>query len=176
MLQSGATTLQLISGGGAEYSITIPATADAPLNHLPAPVLAGGAWTLSSSAGQFGFNLLPPVEINAGAPVRIQTDRNQTITWDGSGFDAGAMMQLTLSAGNYGPPAVTCFAAAQGGTLTIPGNLLGHFTPGGAGVLAASVVELGAWMPHANFQLSGGIPLLMLLSAGSTDTRPVDFQ
>ncbi len=45
-LQSGATTLQLPSAGGSEYSITIPPTADAPLNHLPAPVLGGGAWTL----------------------------------------------------------------------------------------------------------------------------------
>jgi hypothetical protein len=175
-LQSGATTLQLLSGGGSEYSITIPATADAPLNHLPTPVLGGGAWTLNSSAGQFSFNLLPPVQINGGAPIRIQTDRNQTITWAGSGFDAGAMMQLSLGAGNPGPPSITCFAAAQTGALTIPANLLARFTPGGVGVLTAAVDESGAWMPHANFQLSGGIPLLMLVFGGSTDTRPVDFQ
>jgi uncharacterized protein (TIGR03437 family) len=175
-LQSGATTLQLPSGGGPEYSITIPPTADAPLNHLPAPVLGGGAWTWSSSVGQFGFNLLPPVQMSGGAPIRIQTDRNQTITWDASGFDAGAIMQLSLSAGPYGPASITCFAAAQGGALTIPSNLLRLFTPGGAGVVTASVVESGAAMPHANFQLSGGIPLLMLVSEGSTDTRPVDFQ
>jgi hypothetical protein len=175
-LQSDGTTLQLPSGGGFAYSVTIPPTADAPLNHLPAPVLGGGAWTLSFSAGQFEFNLLSPVQINGGAPIRIQTDRNQTITWDGSGFDATAMMQLSVSAGNFGPPTLTCFAAAQGGALTIPANLLGQFIPGGVGVLTASVVESGAGMPHANFQLSGGIPLLMLVSAGSTDTRPVDFQ
>lgn len=175
-LQSGAATLQLLSGGGPQYSVNIPATADAPLNHLPAPVLGGGAWTLDFSAGQFVFNLLPPVQINGGAPIRIPTDQNQTITWDGSGFDAGALMQLSLSAGNFGAASITCFAAAQGGALTIPGNLLGRFSPGGVGVLAASVIESGAWMPHANFQLSGGFPLLTLVSAGSTDTRPVDFQ
>jgi len=175
-LQSGATALTLSSGGGPEYSITIPPTADAPLNHLPAPVLGGGAWTLNFTAGQFGFNLPPPVQINGGAPIRIQTDRDQTIAWNGSGFDAGAMMQLSLSAGNFGPPSITCSAAAQGGALTIPANLLRQFTAGGVGVLSAGVGETGAWMPHANFQLSGGIPMLMLVSSGSTDTRPVDFQ
>jgi hypothetical protein len=66
-------------------------------------------------------------------------------------------------------------ASAQGGALTIPANLLAQFTPGGVGVLSAAVDESGAWMPHANFQVSGS-PLLMLVSAGSTDTRPVDFQ
>lgn len=116
------------------------------------------------------------MQINGGAPIRIETDRNQTITWDGSGFDAGAIMQLSLSAGNFGPASITCFAAAQSGALTIPANLLGRFTPGGAGVMSAAVDESGAWMPHSNFQLSGGIPLLMLVSAGSTDARPVDFQ
>jgi hypothetical protein len=175
-LQSGATTLQLPSEGGIEYSITIPATPDAPLNHLAAPVLGGGAWTLNFSVGQFGFNLLPPVQINGGAPIRIQTGQNQKITWDGSGFDAGAIMQLSLSGGNFGPPSITCFAAAQGGALTIPGNLLQRFSPGGVGVVTASVDESGAWMPHANFQLSGAIPLLMLVFGASTDTRPVDFQ
>jgi hypothetical protein len=174
-LQSGATTLQL-PGVGAEYSITIPATADAPLNHLPAAALSGGAWTLNFSAGQFGFNLPPPVQISGGAPMRIQTDRDQTITWNGSGFDAGAMLQLSLSAGNFGPASITCSAAAQSGTLTIPANLLRLFTRGGVGSLSLGVGESGAWMPHANFQLSGGISLLMLVSGGSTDTRPVDFQ
>ena len=175
-LRSGTTTLQLPSGGGAEYAINIPATADAPLNHLPAPVLGGGAWTLDFSAGQFGFNLLPPVQMNGGAPIRIQTGRNQTVTWDGSGFDAGATMQLSLSTINFGAPSITCFATAQSGTLTIPANLLRLFTPGGVGQLSAAVDESGPWMPHGNFQLSGEIPLLMLVSAGGTDTRPVDFQ
>jgi uncharacterized protein (TIGR03437 family) len=174
-LQHGATTLQLPTGG-AEYSITIPATVDAPLNHLPAPVFGAGAWTWSASIGEFSFNLPAPVQINGGAPIRIQTDQDQTITWNGGGFDAGAMMQLSLSAGNFGPPSIACSVAAQSGTLTIPANLLRPFTPGGVGALSAGVGESGAWMPHANFQLSGGVPLLMLVSAGSTDTRPVDFQ
>ena len=66
---------------------------------------------------------------------------------------------------------------AQSGTLTIPGqSAAGLFTPGGVGQLSAAVDESGPWMPHGNFQLSGEIPLLMLVSAGGTDTRPVDFQ
>jgi hypothetical protein len=170
-LRSSTTTLTLASNGLPQYSIAIPATADAPLNRLPAPVLGGGAWTWSSEIGSFGFTLPPPLQINGGAPMQIQTDRNQTITWNGSGFDSGATVQLSLSAGNSGPPAIVCSAPAQSGTLTIPGNLLRQFTPGGVGVLTAGVSESGAAMPHAFFA-----PAAMLVSSGSTDTRPVDFQ
>jgi hypothetical protein len=175
-LQSGATTLTLPSNGGPEYSISIPPTADAPLNHLPAPVIGTDTWTWSFSVGQFAFNLPAPLQVSGGAPIRIQTDRSETITWDGSGFDSTAIFQLSLSAVNFGPPSITCFAPAQSGTLTIPSNLTAPFSPGGVGMLTASVVESGGGIPHANFQLSDGTPLLMLVSRGSTDTRPVDFQ
>ena len=94
--RSGTTTLQLPSGGGAEYAINIPATADAPLcpNHLPAPVLGGGAVDpgLFPPVSLASGNLLPPVQMNGGAPrsgFQNRAEPDGPATWDGSGFDAG---------------------------------------------------------------------------------------
>ncbi len=171
-LQHGATTLTLQPAD--IFSVVSPPTADAPLNSLPAPLIGGGAWTWSSSFGSFGFTLPTPAQIVGGAPIEVQTGQDQTIAWNGSGFDSGAILQLFLSAQNYGPPTITCFAPALTGSLTIPSALLSQFTPGEVGVLSVTVNESGANIPHANFPVSGG--LLMLMIDGSTDTRPVDFK
>jgi uncharacterized protein (TIGR03437 family) len=181
-LQSASTTLKLTDTLFPQYSTTIPPSADAPLNSLPAPVIGGGLWTWSSSgasalpASSFNFNLAPPLQINGGAPVSIQPGQDQTITWYSGGFDSGAILQLSVSANDFAPPSVLCFAPAEAGTLTIPGSALAQFTSGGVGTLSASVYESGAAIPHANFILSDGTPLLMLVIRGSTDTRPVDFK
>ncbi len=176
-LQHASTTLTLTAASGFEYSLTLPPTADAPLNNLPAPEIAGGAWTWNSSgasgapSGSFNFNLAAPVQLNSGAPIIIPTEQYQTITWNGAGFDSGAMLQMTLT--GLGSGAVSCVAPAQAGALTIPANLLAQFTPGGSGVLTVSVTETGASIPHAFLQSSG---TLMLVNWSSGDTRPVDFQ
>lgn len=176
-LQHASTTLTLTASESLDFSLSIPPTADAPLNNLPAPQIAGGAWTWNSSgasgapSGSFNFNLAAPVQLNGGAPIVIPTEQHQTITWNGGGFDSGAMLQLTLS--DLSSDVVSCVAPAQAGTLTIPANLLAQFTPGASGVLSVSVTETGESIPHAFLQSSG---TLMLVNWSSSDTRPVDFQ
>jgi hypothetical protein len=178
-LRSAATTLTLTSEPLVEYTTTIPPSADAPLNNLPTPVIGGGKWTWSSPAGaltpaaSFDFNISPPVQIGGGAPISLKTNSDQSITWNGSDFDSQAILQLSLSAQNFGPPVVTCFAPAQAGTITIPASMLAQFTAGLAASLSVSVTESGSGVPYASFQSPA---VLMLVSRGTTDTRPVDFK
>jgi hypothetical protein len=181
-LQSAATRLTLTGQDSIDYSTVIPPSADAPLNNLPPPVIGGGNWTWGSSGGpdlpasSFSFNLAPPIQISGGAPVSVQSGQDQTITWNGSSYDSGEILQLSLSDQNFGPPTIVCYAPARTGGLTIPGNMLTQFSPGGVGTLSVSVTESGGSIPHANLNLSDGTPLLMLVLRGSTDTRPVDFK
>jgi hypothetical protein len=181
-LHNATTTLTLTSSGGFDYTTAIPPSSDAPLSALPAPVIGGGQWTWSSPGGSdlpasnFNFNLAPPIQINGGAPVSISSSQDQTIAWNGGAYDATAILQLSVSQNPGFSPSVVCFAPAQSGALTIPANLLTQFGPGGVGTLSVSVTESGAGIPAANFTLSDGSPLLMLVSRGSTDTRPVDFK
>lgn len=181
-LRDTKTTLTLPSPSGFAYTTTIPPASDAPLNALPAPAIGGGKWTWSSSGGSdlpasnFSFNLAPPIQINGGAPVSMSSSQDQTITWNGTAYDSSAILQLSVSQNPAFSPSIVCFAPAQSGALTIPANLLGQFSPGGVGTLSVSVTESGAGIPAANFTLSNGSPLLMLVSRGSTDTRPVDFK
>jgi hypothetical protein len=106
----------------------------------------------------------------------MTSSQDQTITWNGSAYDSNAILQLSVSQNLGISPAVVCFAPAQSGALTIPANLLAQFSPGGVGTLSVSVTESGAGIPVANFTLADGSALLMLVSRGSTDTRPVDFK
>jgi uncharacterized protein (TIGR03437 family) len=181
-LQSSVTTLTLPSTGPLEYQTVIPPSADAPLNNLPAPVIGAGKWTWSSSGGSdlpassFSFNLAAPVRLDGGSPLSIQSGHDQTITWDGSSFDSGATLQLSLTTQGFGPSLLVCYAPAQTGTLNIPQSMLMPFSAGTVGSLSVSVSEWGPEIPHADFKLSGGAPLLMLVLQGTTDTRPVDFK
>ncbi len=181
-LRSAATTLTLAGEGSLDYLATIPPSADAPLDNLPAPVLAGGPWTWSSSGGadlaasSFPFTLAPPVRIDGGAPFSIASGQDRVVTWNGGAFDSNATVQLSVSANAGSFQSVVCFAPAQAGTLTIPAAMLARFSPGSVGELSVSVTESGAGIPHAEFHLANGDPLLMLVHGGSTDTRPVDFQ
>ncbi len=181
-LRNETTTLTLPSPNGFAYTTTIPPSSDAPLNALPTPVIGAGQWTWGSSGGpdlpasNFSFSLAAPIQINGGAPVSVTSSQDQTMTWNGSAYDSNAILQLSVSQNPGFSPAIVCFAPAQTGALTIPANLLAQFTPGGVGTLSASVTESGSGIPAANFMLSNGTPLLMLVSRGSTDTRPVDFK
>ncbi len=179
-LQNGATTIAL-SGAGAGF----PPATEGPLNNLPAPAIAGGTWTWQSSGGtdlaasSFGFTLPAPLQFTGGAPVTLNRSQDQTLNWNGSNFDSGAMANVQLSgnsAGGTGTVSVSCQTPANGGALTLPAALLSQFAGSSLGTLAVTVNETGASMPHAQFILRNGGALLMLVSYSTGDSRPVDFQ
>lgn len=180
-LQSGTTTLTLTSSPTQVfgYSASLPPAADAPLNNLPQPVISGGQWTWTNPASgdglpaaSFNFSLPSPIQLNAGAPISIQTGQDQTIAWNGRGFDSGANLQLILSAPGF--PSLACFAPANTGTLTIPAAMLAAFHAGASGALSVSVTETGANIPHYSFPAPA--TALVLVQWSSSDTRPVDFK
>lgn len=179
------STLGSMTVANGTSNLTLPWTGspagDSPLNSLPVPVLAAGNWTWTASGGlmlsasSFNFALPPPVQITAGVPVTINHSESQTIFWNGSGYDSNAVAHVSL-ANSYATPGMTCSVPAQAGSVTFPSNLLAQFNAGSEGVLSLIVSETGAGIPHAQFSASGGIPLLMLVTWSSTDSRPVDFQ
>lgn len=152
-----------------------PTPTDSALNALPPAVIAAGNWTWEAAVPSlsFGFVLPPPVQLAAGAPILINHNQDTTISWNGTGFDSNAVLQLSLTA--PGLTGVSCVASAQAGSLTIAPNLLGDFFSGSTGSLTVSVTETGPGIPSADFNYQGQ-PLLMLVLWTTTDARPVDFQ
>jgi hypothetical protein len=179
-LQSPTTTIMLTSVTDTGfYSQALPPPTDGPLSNLPPPVIAGGKWTWQSSGGldlpasSFGFTLPAPIQLNGGAPISLRRDQDQTITWNGAAFDAGATVHINLS----GTAAlVACTVPAGNGTVTIPASLLSGYTANTIGMLTASLNESGSFLPHSQFQLKNGSTLLMFVSFSSADSRPVAFQ
>ncbi|HEX4274078.1 MAG TPA: hypothetical protein VHZ74_01925 [Bryobacteraceae bacterium] len=173
-LNNGASTLTLPWAS--------PPSPDSPLSALPPPVLAGGKWTWTVSAGtvfptsSLGFTLPPPVQISGGAPLTFDRTRNQTVSWDGSGFDSAATARLSLIASYPGTPILSCTVPAQAGTITLPSNLLVQFNAGAIGSLSLSVSENGPGLPDSQFNASAGSPLLMIVRWAASDSRPVDFK
>ncbi len=161
------------------YSQALPPPTDGPLSSLPVPAIAGGKWTFQSSGGadlpasSFGFNLPAPIQLAGGAPISVQRNQDQTITWNGSAFDAGASVNLYLSGSTA---TVTCRAPANAGTVTIPASLLSGIAANTIGTLTISLGESGFYLPHAQFQLKNGSTLLTIVSFSSNDSRPVFFQ
>jgi hypothetical protein len=177
-LQSGSTNLSL-TGDGYYYAPTnFPNATEGPLNNLPAPVIAAGKWTWTSSGGadlpasSFGFNLPAPFQLNSGAPVSLNHDQDQTLTWNGANFPAGSVFAASLSGTVY----VSCSAPASAGALTIPAALLAQFAPSSLGTLSINVSQMGSSIPHTLFKLKNGNTLLVFVSYSTGDTRAVDFQ
>jgi uncharacterized protein (TIGR03437 family) len=176
-LQNGSTTLSLT--GLVYYSPAgFPAATEGPLSNLPAPVISAGKWTWTSSGGpdlpasSFGFSLPAPFQLNSGAPVSLNRGQDQTLTWNGANFPAGAVFTASLS-GNVN---VSCSAPASAGTLTIPASLLARFSSSFLGTLSIGVSQMGSSIPHALFKLKNGNTLLVFVSYSTGDTRAVDFQ
>jgi uncharacterized protein (TIGR03437 family) len=161
------------------YSATLPAPTDGPISDLPTPVIAGGKWTFQSSGGadlpasSFGFTLPAPIQLGGGAPISVSRNQDQTITWNGAAFDAGATVNISLT-GSAAP--VTCKAPASTGSVTIPASLLSSYAPNAIGTLTINLSESGTFLPHAQFQLKDGTTFLMVVSFSSSDSRPVFFQ
>lgn len=178
---NGPTTLE-----NANSTLTLPFTSpqgsDSALSNLPPPVIAAGAWTWNTASASgvpqqvsFPFALPPPVQLAGGAPIMIDRTQGATISWNGAGYDANAVLKLTLSTGPMALPALSCAVAAQAGSVRIPANLLVNFSAGNSGVLSVSVSENGPGIPAGDFVLDGS-PFVALVLWNSTDARPVDFQ
>jgi uncharacterized protein (TIGR03437 family) len=165
--------------GNSYYSASLPPPTDGPLSNLPTPIIAGGKWTFQSSGGadlpasSFGFTLPAPIQLAGGAPISVSRNRDQTITWNGSAFDAGATVNIYLSGSGA---TVTCTAPASAGTVTIPAALLSGYVSNTIGTLNINLGESGFFLPHAQFQLKNGTTLLTIVSFSSNDSRPVFFQ
>jgi hypothetical protein len=176
-LQSPTTRIQLALGETFAQQ-SLPPPVDGPLNNLPVPAIAGGKWTFQSPGGadlpasSFGFILPAPVQLTGGVPVTVNHTQGQTITWNGSSFDAGATAIVSLEGSGF----VSCSAPAAAGTLTIPAALLSGFIPNTIGSLTISIDEAGAALPHAQFQTKSGATLLLFVPFSSSDSRPVFFQ
>ncbi|HEY3826988.1 MAG TPA: hypothetical protein VGL82_20675 [Bryobacteraceae bacterium] len=164
--------------GGYYFSQNLPQPADGSLNNLPTSI-PGGQWTWQSSGGKdlaassFGFTLPAPIQLNGNAPISMRRDRDQTITWNGSAFDAGAMVSIYV---NGTTALVSCTAPANSGSVTIPTSLLSGYTANTIGTLTADLNESGSFLPHAQFQLQNGSTLLMIVSFSGNDSRAVAFQ
>jgi uncharacterized protein (TIGR03437 family) len=179
-LQTPTTAITLTGVADTSYySTSLPPPMDGPISDLPVPVVAGGKWTFQSSGGadllasSFGFTLPAPIQLAGGAPISVQRNQDQTITWNGAAFDAGATVSIVLSGS---PAIVSCTAPASAGTVTIPASLLAGYTGNTIGTLIINLNESGFFLPHAQFQLKDGSTLLMVVSFSSNDSRPAFFQ
>ncbi len=176
----GAPTATIAKGTSSlQLPWTNPTPSDSPLNALPPAALSAGNWTASTAANfalpatSFAFVLPPPIQLTGSALIQVNRSQNQTITWNGSGYDSTATLNLSLTAPGSLP--ISCTAPAQAGSLTIPSSLLSLFSAASTGSLSVSVAETGSGIPAAGFA-SGNNPFLMLVLWNSTDARPVDFQ
>ncbi len=181
-LQSPTTAIQLsqnpLSLIGPFNSTNLPPPVDGPLSNLPIPAIAGGKWMFQSSGGpdlppsSFGFTLPAPVQLAGGVPVMLNHTQDQTISWNGAAFDAGATASISLS----GTGTLFCNAPAASGTLTIPSAMLSGFGANTIGTLTINIVEAGAYLPHTEFQTNEGNSLLLFVPFTSSDSRPVFFR
>jgi len=176
---SPTATLSMTASGSYFTWANEPAPADGPLSNLPTPAIAGGKWTFQSSGGTdlgaslFNFSLPAPIQLAGGVPVMVNHTLDQTITWNGTAFDAGATAFITLGGGTG---LVSCLEPADAGSVTIPAGLLAGFSANTIGTLSISLSEAGAYLPHTEFQLNNHNSLLMTVSFSSSDSRPVFFQ
>lgn len=179
-LQNGATSLTFPGFSSQSFA----SNADGILANPPAPEIAGGKWTWQSAgaaalaASTFAFTLPAPFQLTGTTQFSIARTQAQTLTWNDTGFDSGAVVHLSLSgtAASGGFAAINCSVAAAGGTLTIPADLLSNFAAGILGSLVISVQETGASIPHTQFRLTDGSTLLMYVNYSSSESLPVDIE
>jgi hypothetical protein len=174
-LQNGSTTLTF--AGEGDYSTAFLVPTEGPLSNLPAPVIAAGKWTWTSSGGadlpasSFTFSLPSPFQLNSGWPLSLNRGQDQTLTWNGANFPAGVVLTASLS----GALGISCTAPANAGSLTVPATLLSQVPPGSLGTLSISVSQMGSFIPHTLFKLKNGNTLLVFVSYSTGDSRAIDF-
>jgi hypothetical protein len=172
---SAGTTRLTAQASGVYYGFTLPPALDGPLSSPPAPVFAPGKWTLSAPDLPFAFpfNLPAPVQLAANAPLSLARTQDQTIAWNGSAYDPGAIAHVNLSTSTQ---YVTCSAPAQSGSLTIPASYLAPFAAKTLGTLRISITPGPATVPGAVFQTPGAASQAFVVVYSTSDARPVDFQ
>lgn len=167
------------SGGPATawYSTGYLAAADGSPTNPPHTLISAGELTWQSSGGKdlpastVDFTLPRPIQMTGTAPLTFTRTQDQTIAWNK--LDSGTVF-LNL-AGRAGTIAV-CSAPASAGQITIPAKLLAGVTAGSLGTLTLSLNPTYSSLPHATLRLANGNTLLLFVSGGTSDNRPVLFQ
>jgi len=191
---------QTLSSTDISTGVTLTSN-DAPLANLPAPVFAGPSfWSNSGgsflAASSFAFNLPAPILVQGSLPLMWSSGKDQTITWNPAGYDSGAVLQATLYgtsgvAGGgvvyfaavsgllgsewFSSSGVTVSAPASAGTLTFPTQMISQIGPGAA-TLMVQVTEPYASVPSTLLKQVSGKTLLMIVTASTSETLPVDIQ
>jgi uncharacterized protein (TIGR03437 family) len=194
---------QTLSATNVSEGVTLT-TNDDPLANLPAPVFAGpSVWSNSGGSflapSSFAFNLPAPILVQGSPPLAWSSAKDQTITWNPPGFDSGAVLQATLYGTNgtvglvysgylingevfsvaasewFAGSGVTVSAPASAGTLTFPAQMISQIGPGAA-TLIVQVTEPYASVPSTLLKQTSGKTLLMIVTASTSETIPVDIQ
>ncbi len=182
---SGPSVTLIEHGPAPFYYATQPAPVDGTVSSPPAALIAAGKWTLSTPgstdlpASSFSFNLPAPVQLNVPAPLTVARSQDQTLTWNGAGFDPGATAIISLSghaSDGIAYRAVSCTAPAQPGSFTIPAAFLAPFAPNSIGALQISIAPGPAAIPGAAFQTTKSGTLAFMIAYNTSDSRPVDFR
>ncbi|HXE54721.1 MAG TPA: hypothetical protein VN541_16990 [Tepidisphaeraceae bacterium] len=131
-----------------QASVPNPPTTSTP-DALPPPFFTPGQWQVSgpgsAAVKPFQASALFPPQIRAtnfSNLTTIDRQRDQTITWDPTGYNDSDVATLTLSATQSitqgfttttSNESVTCRAHASAGQVTIPSSLLAAFAPSASG-------------------------------------------
>jgi hypothetical protein len=194
---------QTLSSTNVSAGVTLTSN-DAPLANLPAPVFAGpSVWSSTGGAylapSSFAFNLPAPILVQGSLPLVWSSAEDQTIAWNPAGYDSGAVLQATLYGTNgtlgvvysgytlsanvlgvvasewFDSTGVTVSAPASAGTLTFPAQMISQIGPGAA-TLTVQVTEPYASVPSTLLKQVSGKTLLMIVTASTSETLPVDIQ
>ena len=149
-LSNGSKTLKLPSQGLAVYQAAIPnPPATSTPDALPPPFFTPGQWQISGP----GSATVKPFQASAQFPPQIRATnfanlttmdrtRDQTITWDPTGYGDSDVVTITLSATQSvtqgfttttSNESVTCRAHASAGQIIIPASQLAAFAPTASG-------------------------------------------
>jgi hypothetical protein len=185
-LQNPANTITLASNNASSvWTSNLPVPQDGALTNPPTPVIAPARWTFATNgsadlaASSFDFTLPPPIQMIGPAPVEVQRNQDQTISWNPTGLDPAAIATLYLdgdAADGSGRRTVVCAASRETRTLTIPASLLSGFAPGSIGMISVRTVPSGAFLPHTVLKTKTGATLLLLIGYSTSDNRQVDLQ
>ncbi|MDE3198615.1 MAG: hypothetical protein KGN84_19865 [Acidobacteriota bacterium] len=157
--------------GPADWSLYFVPPAPPPSGGGPNPLPMAA---ISAVAPNLTFSLTTPVMLTAAStPIQLSRAADQTISWNGPALDPHAQAVLTID--SPGGQALTCFAPASAGSLTIPKDQLAPFASGAASV-QLNVRQSYADSPNILFTGYNGGNAVLLVNQTSSDTRPAVLQ